>query len=69
MDQHEPTLLTIVSNGGSAFDKVWTPSEYRIRPLPATRELAIAHVVRRLGLSRALAAVVAELAGLGGRHQ
>lgn len=70
MEVIEPPLLTLpVSSSGTIFKQVRkTPFEYQIRRLPTTREIAIAHVVRRFGLSRALAAAVAELAGLGGRH-
>lgn len=69
MIPHSETPAPLVAgHGGSVFVKAWTPSEYRI-PSLASRELAIAHLARRFGLSRQLAAVVTELSGLGGRSK
>jgi hypothetical protein len=69
MDLHNetPLLTAKVSNGGSAIDRVLTPSnDYRIRHISA-RELAAIYLGRKFNLSPQLAAVVSELAQLGGR--
>ena len=67
-DKRETPPLTgsIVRNGGSVFEKVWTPSEYRNPPLSAT-EMAAITVARRFRLSLTTARLVCELAGIGGR--
>lgn len=60
-----PLTGSIVSNGGSAFVKVWGPSEYRNPPLSAT-EFAASIVSRRFHLPISTARLVCELAGIGG---
>lgn len=68
MSLHSETPLLTgsnVRNGGSVFEKVWTPSEYRNPPLSAT-DLAAAVIGRRFHLSPSIARLVCELAGIGG---
>lgn len=61
-----PPLRANAGNGGSVFEKVWTPSEYRNPPLNA-KEFAAAVVASRFHLSLPTARVVCELSGIGGR--
>ncbi|WP_315926152.1 hypothetical protein [Mesorhizobium sp. SP-1A] len=60
-----PPLRANAGNGGSVFDKVWTPSEYRNPPLSAT-DMAASIISRRFRLSISTARLVCELAGIGG---
>lgn len=61
-----PLLIgSIVRNGGSVVEKIWTPSEYRNPPLSAT-EFAASVVSRRFHLPISTARLVCELAGIGG---
>jgi hypothetical protein len=61
-----PSLTGNVRNGGSVFEKVWSPSEYRNPPLNA-KEFAAAIIASRFHLPLPTARVVCELAGIGGR--
>ena len=60
-----PLTGSIVRNGGSVFEKVLTPSEYRNPPLSAT-DMAASIISRRFRLSISTARLVCELAGIGG---
>lgn len=60
-----PLTGSNVRNGGSVFEKAWTPSEYRNPPLSAT-EIAVSIIGRRFHLSPSTARLVCELAGIGG---
>lgn len=61
-----PLTGSNVSNGGSIFNKDWTPSEYRI-PLLNAKDFATAIVAERFHLPVFRTRLVCELAGLGGR--
>lgn len=60
-----PLTGSIVRNGGSVVEKVWTPSEYRNPSLSAT-DLAASIVASRFHLPISTARLVCELAGIGG---
>lgn len=62
-----PPLRANAGNGGSVFEKVWTPSEYRNPPLTA-KEFAAAVVAAKFHLPLPTARLVCELAGIGGRR-
>jgi hypothetical protein len=61
-----PLTGSIVRNGGSVFEKVWTPSEYRNPPLNA-KEFAASIIASKFHLTLPTARVVCELSGIGGR--
>jgi hypothetical protein len=61
-----PLLTGHVRNGGSVFEKVWTPCEYRNPPLNA-KEFAAAIIADKFHLTLPTARVVCELSGIGGR--
>ncbi|AZO11220.1 hypothetical protein EJ074_20595 [Mesorhizobium sp. M3A.F.Ca.ET.080.04.2.1] len=65
MHLHNETPL-LSRNGGSVFEKVWTPAEYRI-PLAASNEIASRHLAARHRLPLHIARLICELARIGGR--
>jgi hypothetical protein len=61
-----PPLRANAGNGGSAFEKVWTPFEYRNPHLNA-KEIAASIIASKFHLPLSTARVICELADIGGR--